>query len=87
MDIDIKELKHRLSCELDDRMVEQNVSLARLAMSCRIMKHNMCSILEGKNLPNLWTLSLLAERLDCTVNDLLGFGTVYDVKNLEDANE
>ena len=82
--MDIKEVKYRLSCELDDRMVEQNISLARLAMSCRIMKHNMYSILEGKNLPNLWTLSLLAERLDCTANDLLGFEGIRDIQNLED---
>lgn len=81
---DIKEIRYYLANELQTRMDDLGLTERNVAFNCRCMTNTVRKYMHGECLPNLWTLSLLGEYLDCTVNDLIGFGVVYDVGNLED---
>ena len=81
---DIKEIRYRFSNELQTRMDKLGIKECHISFNCRCRSTAVHEYLAGDCLPNLWTLSLLAEYLNCTVNDLLDLGTVCDVRNLED---
>ena len=72
--INAENIKETLSRELTNRMDEQNVRLSTMANYCDVSPKRIGEYRYGQSLPNLWTLVLMAERLDCSVNDLLGYG-------------
>ena len=54
-------------------MQDAGISDRELSAYCQISEVNLPGYRSGKHLPNPWYLVLMAERLECTVNDLLGF--------------
>ena len=62
------------SKQLTERMKESGISDRKLALYCHISEVNIPGYRDGDRLPNLWYLVLIAECLECSVNDLLGFG-------------
>lgn len=63
------------AAELTERMRRAEISDRDLSEYCQISEVNLPGYRSGKHLPNPWYLVLIAERLECTVNDLLGFET------------
>ena len=69
--------------ELNNRMGEFRISDRDLALYCHISETNIPGYRNGDRVPNLWCLVLIAERFECSVNDLLGF---YETKCVSDFN-
>jgi DNA-binding Xre family transcriptional regulator len=84
MDTNIKEMRNILSTEINARLSERGISYRELALYSRTSRNAVYQYIRGDSLPNLWTLSLMADYLNCTVNDLLRYGDVYDNRNLDD---
>lgn len=73
-----KRIIARFSEELASRMQESGITDRDMALYCRISEANLPGYRNGERLPNPWYLVLMAERLDCSVNDLLGFDETED---------
>ena len=71
--IDEEKVKEWFATEVKERMEELDLRPYHMEYFCHIKHGCIYSYLRGANLPNLWSLVLMAERLDCSVNDLLGF--------------
>lgn len=71
--INTKNILRQFSNELIERMEKRGVTHRQVALGSRAMPHNIMSYMQGDNFPNPWTLALIAEYLDCTVDDLLGY--------------
>lgn len=82
--LDENVIRGRFVDELNTRMKNLGVTPGDVALRCRTRKGSVISYMRGDSLPNVWTLALIAEYLDCTVNDLLGFEGIEDVNALED---
>lgn len=61
------------SQELIERMEAKGLTYRQLALETRSMPHNIMGYMQGRSFPNPWTLVLICERLDCTVDELLGY--------------
>lgn len=61
-------------------MVEHNLRDVDMARLLNMSSMNMPAYKNGTRLPNPWYLVLMAEKFDCTVNDLLGYDGYY-IKN------
>lgn len=76
-------IKEWFAAELRERMEDAELRPYHMAYLCRVKPNSINNYLQGSTLPNLWSLVLMAENLDCTVNDLLGFDEVDDISRLE----
>jgi DNA-binding Xre family transcriptional regulator len=72
MNID-KSINEWFAIEVKERMDEMELRPYHLRSLCKMTESNVYSCLSGTTLPNLFNLVLLAECLECTVNDLLGY--------------
>ena len=61
-------------------MVEHNLRDVDMARLLNMSSMNIPAYKNGTRLPNPWYLVLIAEKFDCTVNDLLGYDGYY-IKN------
>lgn len=61
------------SQELIERMEAKGIAYRQLALDTRSMPHNIMGYMQGRSFPNPWTLVLICERLECTVDELLGY--------------
>lgn len=69
----IDEIHAWFVAEVKDRMEETDLRPYHLVRLCKIKDQHIDSHLRGDTLPGLFSLVLMAEHLECTVNDLLGF--------------
>jgi DNA-binding Xre family transcriptional regulator len=83
---DYKVIKNCLATELRIRIENKGIGYRTLAFNSRCTAIRAFDCIQGNSLPNLWTLTLMAEYLDCTVNELLGYGCIDDVNNMVDIN-
>lgn len=61
------------SKQLNERMKELGIKIWYMAYYCEIEEYVLRKCLRKERLPNPWNLILMAEVLNCTVNDLLGY--------------
>lgn len=81
--IDIKEVCEIFAEELNERMDEVGLRPHHLLSLCKFDDDNLQPYLKGKKLPGLFTLVLLAEHLECTANELLGYTEFNDTSTYE----
>lgn len=68
-----KEKLHIFAKELRERFEISGLTHRELAFKARCAPSRVQMYLKGNNFPNLWTLALMSEALNCTMNDLLGY--------------
>lgn len=81
--IDIREVCEIFAEELKERMDDVGLRPYHLLSLCKFDDENLQPYLEGKKLPGLYNLVLLAEHLECTVNELLGYPEFGDASLYE----
>jgi DNA-binding Xre family transcriptional regulator len=72
-----------LAAEVNDRMEDMELRPHHLQRLCGMTDGEIDRCLAGTGFPKLFSLILMAERLECTVNDLLGYEEVEDVNIYE----
>ena len=77
--IDEKKIRSWYAAEVKERMEDAGLEPYRIAYLCQVKHDYVYGYLQGKPFPKLWNLILLAECLDCSVNDLLGYDEIDDV--------
>ena len=75
---DIKEVREWYAKEVEERMEDCGLRPYHISAACKISSANVSGYLKGNPFPRLWKLILIAECLDCSVNDLLGYDEVDD---------
>lgn len=80
---DIITIRKWFAAEVKDRMDEMDLRADHLMGLCYINERDIQSCLNGTALPGLYSLILLSDHLDCTVNDLLGFDEIEEVEVYE----
>lgn len=78
-----QEIKKWFSEEVKERMEDLNLKSYNIANFCKIENYRMSGYLHANPFPSVWKLILIAEVLECCVNDLLGFDEVEDVDSFE----
>lgn len=78
-----KDVRKWYAEEVKERMEDAGLEPYRVAYLCRVKHENIYGYLQGKPFPRTWNLILLAECLDCSVNDLLGYDEIDDVEVYE----
>ena len=71
--IDMEEIRDWFVQELRERMEDEQLRVCDVAYQCRITSNRLNNYLQGRSFPNPFVLSILADLLACSVNDLLGF--------------
>jgi DNA-binding Xre family transcriptional regulator len=71
--VNSENIKETLSRELKTRMTEQSIRLSTLANYCDVSPDRIAEYKSGQVLPSPWVLVLMAERLGCSANELLGY--------------
>lgn len=71
--MDTKVILRWFSGELIERMEAKGVTHRQLAFNSRTMPHNIMEYMRASSFPNPWTLTLIADYLDCTIDELLGY--------------
>ena len=71
--IDSKTILQIFSQELIERMEALGITHRQLALDSRTLPSNILTYMRCASFPNPWTIVLMAERLDCTVDELLGY--------------
>ena len=59
--------------ELNYRLEEKGVSYKQAALSTRVTNSEMLKYLQGRSFPELWSIVLIADYLECSVNELFGY--------------
>lgn len=77
MDASMKEKLLDFSDELNKRMTDKGVTYRQVALAARVTRGSMIHYKSGNSFPELYTLVLMAEYLDCSVDDLLGYKSTY----------
>lgn len=93
--IDIKEILRRFAIELNNRMDECEVTYRQVAFAARVTRGSMIHYKSGNAFPELYPLVLMAEYLDCRVDDLLGYlpccgftgGNIVATKRFKDEDD
>lgn len=76
-------VKDWYAAEVKERMEEAGLRSYHMAYYCQMKHAGIYQYLSGAVIPDPWRLVLMAERLDCCVNDLLGYEDVEDVSVFE----
>lgn len=71
--LDIDEVKDWFIQELPERMEDEGLLIRDVANHCQISQDRMNNYMQGRALPNPYVLAIMADFLNCTVNDLLGY--------------
>ena len=66
-------LREWFSIELRERMADEKVKASELCGYCDVTRAAMSQYIYGRSFPDPWRMVLIAERLNCSVNDLLGY--------------
>lgn len=74
-----KSVKEWFAAELKEKMIEYNLRSYHLTALCKMSEDEVQKCLKGIALPGLFSLVLLADKFECTVNDLLGYDEVEDL--------
>ena len=74
--INEKEIKQRFPLEMRERMEYAGLRPYHIPYYCHCKPSAVDNYLQGSCLPNLWSLVLMAEHLDCTVNELFGIDII-----------
>lgn len=75
----IDEIHTWFVAEVKERMTELDLRPYHLVRLCKIKEDRIDSHLRGDTFPGLFSLVLMAEHLECTVNDLLGFEEIEEI--------
>lgn len=81
--VDEKKVRDWFAQEVKERMEDAGLASYQIAYYCRVKHENIYGYLQGRPFPKLWNTILLAECLDCSVNDLLGYDEIDDVNVYE----
>lgn len=81
--VDEKSIKEWYATEVKERMEDAGLKPYHMSHLCQIKHDSLHTYLSGKGLPNPWSLVLMAEHLDCCVNDLLGYDEITEVAVFE----
>lgn len=76
--LDIDEVKDWFIQELSERIEDEGLLIRDVANHCHISQDRMNNYMQGRALPNPYVLSIIADFLSCTVNDLLGYDEFDD---------
>lgn len=68
-------MKETVSTRLRVRMAEVDMNASQLAAAAKVSADSVRKYRRGETTPTLEVLCKLAEALNCTPNDLCGFGT------------
>ena len=79
MTTDMREALLTFASELNKRMEEKGVTYRQVAFASRVTRGSMVHYKSGNAFPDLYALILMADYLDCRVNDLLGYTEVRDL--------
>lgn len=71
--VDTNVILQWFSEELVTRMEDKGITHRQLALNSRSMPHNIMGYIRGESFPSPWRLVLIAECLECTVDELLGY--------------
>ena len=71
------------STELNKRMEDKGVTYRQVALASRVTRGSMVHYKSGNSFPELYTLVLMADYLDCSVDDLLGHHSGYILPDRE----
>lgn len=74
----VTEIREWFAIELRERMTDEKVKAAELCKFCDITRSAMRQYIYGYSFPDPWRMVLIAERLSCSVNDLLGYDEFED---------
>lgn len=80
--INEKEVLYTFNRELCKRLESSGMTYRDLAFKARCASSRVQMYLRGNNFPNLWTLALMAEALECRIDDLLGYENQNRAKRL-----
>lgn len=75
----INEISTWFVAEVKERTTELDLRPYHLVRLCKIKEDRIESHLRGDTFPGLFSLVLMAEHLECTVNDLLGFEEIEEI--------
>lgn len=81
--IDENKVRDWFAQEVRERMEDAGLAAYHVAYYCQMGLDHIYRYLQGKPFPKTWNLILLAECLDCSVNDLLGFDELGDINSYE----
>ena len=71
--VDIKAALRRFAIELDKLMDDNGVTYRQVALAARVTRGSMIHYKSGNAFPELYSLVLMADYLNCNVDDLLGY--------------
>ena len=71
--VDTKEILRFFAAELNKRMADKGVTYRQVALAARVTRGSMVHYKSGNAFPELYTLILIADYLDCSVDNLLGY--------------
>lgn len=77
-------LAKQFATELNNRMEYHQLRNRDLSGYCQLSENNLPSYRNGERLPNPWYLVMMSEKLECTVNELLGFDLIYNPNIYQD---
>lgn len=69
--------------EVKERMEDAGLKPYHISSMCKIEHGRIYGYLKGSPFPRVWKIILLAELLNCSVNDLLGYEEVDDLNVYE----
>ena len=75
--IDTRDVLITFSEELNRRMEEKGVSYRQVAFAVRVARGSMIHYKSRYCFPKLWILVLIANYLECSVNELLGYPVCF----------
>lgn len=78
--IDTNLIVHWFGNELTERMNMKGVTHRQVAFAARVAPMSVVSYMEGMHFPSPWNLVLIAEYLECSVDDLLGYESGHPIK-------
>lgn len=81
--INENEVRNWFTAEVKERMADAGLEPYHMSHLCKMKHDNVYGYLHGKPFPRLWNMILLAECLDCSVNDLLGYNEPGDINVFE----
>lgn len=79
--VDEKKVLEYLVSQVKRRMRERELKVWYMAYYSDMGNCSFGKFLKGRLMPNPWHIILMAEILDCTVNDLLGYEYYYKPEN------
>lgn len=80
---DEKKIKEWFARELRERMEDAGLQPYHMPHLCHAKINSVYNYLGGASFPSPWSLVLMAEHLDCCVNDLLGYEEPRDAAVFE----